>query len=284
MRLICHQDRAAFVLGDRLHPVDTASDGRLTGSPSALLAAGAWDELVALHGRGDLGPGEPLPQTGLQAPLPRPGTIFGIGVNYAAHAKTANIKAGAFPTVFVKFPSSVVGPTDDVVLPPGRDQVDWEAELAFVVGTPGRDIAEADALRHVAGVTVAQDITERDVQFHAGGGQFGLGKGYDTFCPLGPALVTLDELPPLQDLRITATLNGETVQDGSIGDMTLSVPALVAALSRVTTLRAGDVVLTGTPAGTGFTREPARFLAAGDVLQTEIPGVGRLTNRVVAAP
>jgi 2-keto-4-pentenoate hydratase/2-oxohepta-3-ene-1,7-dioic acid hydratase in catechol pathway len=281
VRLISHKGRAAFADGERVHWVDEASEGRLTGDPSALLAAGRWDELVALHARGDLGAGAPWPAGALQAPTPRPGTIFGIGANYAEHAKTAGIKAGSFPTVFIKLPASVVGPTDDVAIPAGREQIDWEAELAFVIGRPGRRIAREDALDHVAGIMVCQDITERDVQFHAGGGQFTLGKGYDTFCPLGPALVTLDELPPLGELRIKATINDEVVQDGSVGDMTLDVPALIEVLSRVTTLRPGDVVLTGTPAGTGFTREPARFLAAGDRLVTEIPGVGTLSNAIV---
>jgi 2-keto-4-pentenoate hydratase/2-oxohepta-3-ene-1,7-dioic acid hydratase in catechol pathway len=282
--LICHQDRAALVRGDRLYYADEATSGRLSGDPSALLAAGRWSELVALHDVADLGDGEPLPASPLQAPTPRPGTIFGIGVNYAAHAKTANISAGTFPTVFIKLPSAVIGPTDDVVIPAGGLQVDWESELAFVISRPGRNIAAADALGHVAGVMVAQDITERDVQFNAGGGQFTLGKGYDTFCPLGPALVTLDELPPLSELRIKATLNGELVQDGSVGDMIYDVGAIIAILSTVTTLRAGDVVLTGTPAGTGFTREPARFLADGDRLVTEIAEVGTLVNSIAAEP
>lgn len=282
MRVICFEGRAAFAVGDRMHDVARASGGRLSGDPSALLAAGRWDELVALHAAGDLGPGEPLPPAAaLSAPTPRPGTIFGIGVNYAAHAATANIEAGSLPTTFVKLPSSVTGPEAEVVIPEGRDQVDWEAELAFVVGRDGRHVARADALGHVAGVMVAQDITERDVQFNAGGRQFSLGKGYDTFCPLGPALVTLDELPPLPELRLRATLNGEVVQDGSAGDMIHDVPAIIAALSSITTLRAGDVVLTGTPAGTGFTREPPRFLRPGDELVTEIPGVGTLRNLLV---
>jgi 2-keto-4-pentenoate hydratase/2-oxohepta-3-ene-1,7-dioic acid hydratase in catechol pathway len=283
MRIVSHQGRAAFLRDDQIHWVDEVTQGELRGDASALLAAGHWEDLLKHHGRGELGSGNPLPASGLDAPLPLPGTVFGIGVNYAAHAKTANIKAGTFPTVFVKFPASVVGPTSDVVIPPGSKQVDWEAELAFAISRTGRNIPREQALRHVAGVMVAQDITERDVQFNAGGGQFGLGKGFDTFCPLGPAVVTLDELPALEDLRIRATLNGQIVQDGSVGDMILDVPALVAALSAVTTLRCGDIVLTGTPAGTGFTREPARFLAAGDRLVTEIPGVGILDNQVTSA-
>jgi 2,4-diketo-3-deoxy-L-fuconate hydrolase len=282
MRIICHEGRAAFAEGEVVRWVDEVSEGRLTGDPSALLAAGRWDELVALHRRDDLGDVRPAPDTPLQAPTPLPGTIFGIGANYAEHAKTAGIKAGTFPTVFIKLPSSVVGPTAEVVIPTGHVQIDWESELAFVIGRAGRDITREDALHHVAGVMVAQDITERDVQFNAGGGQFTLGKGYDTFCPLGPALVTLDELPPLGELRIKATINDEVVQDGSVGDMTYDVPALIAALSRVTTLRPGDVVLTGTPAGTGFTREPPRFLVPGDRLVTEIPGIGVLSNTMVA--
>jgi 2-keto-4-pentenoate hydratase/2-oxohepta-3-ene-1,7-dioic acid hydratase in catechol pathway len=282
VRLISHEGRAAFAEGDALHWVDEVSEGELTGDPSALLAAGRWDALVALHARGDLGTAVPRPAAPPQAPTPRPGTIFGIGANYAEHAKTAGIKAGSFPTVFIKLPSSVVGPAGDVVIPAGREQIDWESELAFVIGRAGRRIARADALDHVAGVMVSQDITERDVQFNAGGGQFTLGKGYDSFCPLGPALVTLDALPPLGELRIRGTLNGEVVQDGSVGDMTYDVPTLIEALSQVTTLRPGDVVLTGTPAGTGFTREPPRFLAPGDRLVTEIPGVGVLDNAIVA--
>lgn len=184
------------------------------------------------------------------------------------------------PAIFTKFPTSIAGPHDDVVLP-GEGTVDWEAELAFVVGRGGRRVTTAGAYQALAGFTVAQDISERRLQM-AAGMQFSMGKSFDTFCPIGPAVVTLDELDDPADLRITCRVNGEIVQDDSSAGMIFDVPALVEFLSSVLTLRPGDLCLTGTPAGVGFTRRPPVFLRAGDVIETEITGLGRMRNRCVA--
>jgi 2-keto-4-pentenoate hydratase/2-oxohepta-3-ene-1,7-dioic acid hydratase in catechol pathway len=169
------------------------------------------------------------------------------------------------------------------VLPRGEGTTDWEAELAFVVGDGGRYISARDALASVRGFTCAQDISERFVQM-AAGRQYSLGKSYDTFCPLGPALVTIDELPDPLSLRISCKVNGEVMQDASTTDMVVDVPHLIELLSAVMTLRTGDVCLTGTPAGVGVARTPPVFLREGDVIETEIEGVGALRNTCVGDP
>ena len=168
-----------------------------------------------------------------------------------------------------------------MVGPAGEDTVDYEAELAFVIGKAGRHIAESDALDHVAGYMAAQDISCRRVQ-RAAGNQFSMGKSYDSFCPLGPAIVSLDELPDPLDLAISCRVSGELLQDARTSDLIRNVPELIAFLSSVLTLQPGDVCLTGTPAGVGVARTPQRFLRDGDVIETEIEGVGRLRNRCVS--
>jgi 2-keto-4-pentenoate hydratase/2-oxohepta-3-ene-1,7-dioic acid hydratase in catechol pathway len=207
--------------------------------------------------------------------------VFAIGVNYRSHARETGTDVRPIPAVFTKFPSSITGPHDDVVLPNGEGTTDWEAELAFVVGDGGRNVSARNALDVVRGVLVAQDISERFVQM-AAGRQFSLGKSYDTFCPLGPALVTLDELPAPLDMRITCSVNGEVRQDARTSEMIVDIPHLVELLSSVLTLRSGDICLTGTPGGVGYTRTPPVFLQPGDVLETEIEGVGVLRNTCVA--
>ncbi|MEU8782388.1 fumarylacetoacetate hydrolase family protein [Streptomyces sp. NPDC048637] len=172
-----------------------------------------------------------------------------------------------------------MGSGEAVVIDPELTQrVDWETELAVIIGREARQVSEADALRYVFGYTVANDISARDLQERDG--QWLRGKGLDTFCPFGPVLVTADEIPDPQRLRIRTRVNGETVQDGSTADMVFRVPALIAYLSRFFTLRPGDVVLTGTPAGCGDFMRPPRALRPGDLLESEVEGIGRLANPV----
>jgi 2-keto-4-pentenoate hydratase/2-oxohepta-3-ene-1,7-dioic acid hydratase in catechol pathway len=244
---------------------------------------------------GDLGQlaerlGQPVPMRDvkLEAPLPLPRrNIFCVGRNYHAHAKelsasvfkdnTANPEA--WPIIFTKVPESVVGPSDDVLLPTGvSEQIDYESELAIVIGTGGRNIARADALKHVFGYTIINDVTARDVQMRHQ--QWDLGKSFDTFCPMGPWIVTADELDGT-NTRVRGWVNGELRQDAQTTDLIFDIPTLIETCSRGITLYPGDVIATGTAAGVGMGMKPPRYLRAGDVVRIEIDGLGVIENRFV---
>jgi 2-keto-4-pentenoate hydratase/2-oxohepta-3-ene-1,7-dioic acid hydratase in catechol pathway len=185
----------------------------------------------------------------------------------------------AVPATFTKFPASLAGPFDDVEIV--STSVDWEVELVAVIGTRADRVAEADAWDHVAGLTVGQDISNRELQF-AAGAQFSLGKSHRGFGPMGPWVVTLDEVPNPHDLELGCSVDGATVQDARTSDLIFGVPRLIAELSAVLPLLPGDVIFTGTPAGVGIARQPATFLAPGQVLETWIEGIGTIRNRCVA--
>jgi 5-carboxymethyl-2-hydroxymuconate isomerase len=212
----------------------------------------------------------------------RPGKIVAVGLNYRTHANESGVEAPDSPLIFAKFPSSVTGPSAPIVIDPAlAERVDWEVELAVVVGRRMRHVDEADALDHVFGYTVANDVSARDVQF--ADGQWTRGKSFDSFCPLGPVVVTPDELGPVDDLRLTTRVNGELMQDDTTASMIFGVPELLAFCSRSFTLEPGDVVLTGTPDGCGEFMDPRRSLAPGDVVEVSIEGIGALRNEVVVA-
>jgi 5-carboxymethyl-2-hydroxymuconate isomerase len=212
------------------------------------------------------------------APL-RPATIVAIGLNYLDHVRETGMDRPERPLVFAKLRTSVIGPDEAIRIPSAlTDQVDWEVELAAVIGTRARDVDQADALDHVFGYTVANDVSARDVQF--GDGQWIRGKSLDTFCPLGPEVVTADDVPDPQALALHTRVNGETMQDSSTSEMLFGVGELVAFCSRSFTLLPGDVLLTGTPWGCGAFMTPPRFLTAGDVVETEVEGIGTLRNPV----
>ena len=216
----------------------------------------------------------------LAAPL-RPGKIVAIGLNYLDHIRESNLERPERPLVFAKFPSSVIGPTDAIELDETlTSRIDWEVELAVVVGRRMRRVAERDALDHVLGYTVGNDVSARDVQFSES--QWIRAKSFDTFCPLGPVVVTTDEIADPQALRLRTRVNGVVMQDSSTAEMVFGVAELLAFCSRSFTLEPGDVVLTGTPWGCGEFMDPPRSLAAGDVVETEIDGIGVLRNPVVA--
>lgn len=221
-------------------------------------------------------------QLRLLAPVPRPSKVFCIGLNYIDHAKESGQEPPPEPVVFCKFPQAVIGPGEPIVLPKLSEKVDYEAELVVVIGKGGRHIAEADALDHVAGYTCGHDVSARDWQLHKPGGQWLLGKTFDTFAPMGPHLVTTAEIPDPGNLRIQFRLNGKTLQDSSTSQLIFSVPKLVAYLSGVVTLCPGDVIYTGTPPGVGAARKPPIYLQPGDEAEVEIEGIGVLKNPVVA--
>jgi 2-keto-4-pentenoate hydratase/2-oxohepta-3-ene-1,7-dioic acid hydratase in catechol pathway len=221
--------------------------------------------------------GEPLDGLELLAPVPRPGKVVAIGRNYRAHTDEEGVEPPPAPLIFSKWPSSVVGPGADIRWDPAlTEQVDYEAELAVVIGRRARFVAERDALAYVAGYTCLNDVSARDLQF--GDGQWTRGKSLDTFCPMGPALVTADEIGDPQDLAICCTVGDERVQDGHTSQMYFGVAQIVSHCSQAFTLEPGDVIATGTPAGVGVFRDPPRFLTAGDVVTVEIERIGRLVN------
>ena len=223
----------------------------------------------------------------LVAPIPKPlKNVFCVGSNYRAHVTEANRaqakedKAPKLPVFFTKPPTAVVGPDALVRLDPTVSvKIDYEVELAVIFGSPGRNIRSSDALNHIFGFSIINDVTARDLQ-RAHGGQYLKGKGLDTSCPLGPQIVTIDELPNFEDLRISLTVNGETRQDGNTGNMIFSIPRLIESLSEGLTLEPGDILATGTPSGVGYAMDPPRFLEDGDIVTCEIEGIGRLTNTI----
>lgn len=226
--------------------------------------------------------GETLRVARWLAPV-EPPNIFGIGLNYRAHAEETGAQVPETPVVFMKPTTVVTGPGDAIPLPRACEhgpEVDYEAELAVVIGRTARDVSPAEALSHVFGYTCANDVSARRWQRHGGGGQWIRGKSFDGFCPLGPVLVTADEIPDPQALSVTCTINGERMQTGHTSDMIFTVAELISFLSRDTTLLSGTLLLTGTPPGVGVARTPPRYLANGDQVVVEIQGIGALENPV----
>lgn len=275
MKLANVAGRAALVLDDGIADLETASGGRF--GPDPMDAYARWHELRDVAAGISTATG-PLVESELRNPVPAPRQVFAIGLNYRSHAAESGMELPAVPATFTKFPECLAGPFADIELVGGAN--DWEVELVAVVGARADRVVEADGWAHVAGVTVGQDVSDRHLQF-AAGAQFSLGKSRRTYGPLGPWLVTTDELADPDDLALGCSVDGETVQDARTSDLILSVPRLVAELSAVLPLLPGDVIFTGTPAGIGATRQPARFLAPGEVLESWIEGVGTIRNRCV---
>jgi 2-keto-4-pentenoate hydratase/2-oxohepta-3-ene-1,7-dioic acid hydratase in catechol pathway len=222
----------------------------------------------------------------LLCPAPCPPAIFGIGLNYRRHAEETGQPIPERPAVFMKNPAAVQGPGGPIVIPAACErgpEVDYECELAVVLGRDTRNVAADDAIDHVLGYTCANDVSARRWQKHAAAGQWIRGKSFDTFCPLGPALVTPHDLPDPQALSLSTRLNDLLVQRSSTADMIVPVAELIADLSRDMTLLAGTVIITGTPEGVGFTRTPPLFLVPGDVVSVTVEGIGTLENPVRAA-
>ena len=244
------------------------------------------DDRTALRIDGDLfGPHlvtqHLLPIDKLLAPV-KPTDILCIGLNYREHAVESGSVVPLNPMLFIKASNTLNNPFDPILIPKRSKEIDYECELAVVIGLDAKDVPREKALEHVLGYTCANDVSSRDWQRdkNLGGGQFARGKSFDGFCPLGPCLVTRDEIPHPNTLRIKTLLNGQIMQDHSTADMIFDVPALIESLSSTMTLRAGTVILTGTPQGVGFARKPPVWMKAGDVVVVEIDGIGRLENPV----
>jgi 2-keto-4-pentenoate hydratase/2-oxohepta-3-ene-1,7-dioic acid hydratase in catechol pathway len=285
MRIANNAGRLALVSGDTILDIERASAGVFGADPMAVFAR--WAELVEWAASIDVAAhpdGAPLATASLAAPSPRPLQVIGIGLNYADHAAESGLALPQEPVVFTKFTSSVAGPDVEVTLP--GETVDWEAELVIVIGTGGRHIPRAEARSRVAGFTVGQDLSERTVQWQGQPAQFSMGKSFENFAPIGPAIVTLDELVDPDLLRLRTTIIGadgtETeVQNGTTDQLIFGVDELVARLSETIELFPGDLIFTGTPSGVGAGRDPKRFLVAGETLVTEIEGIGQITQRFV---
>lgn len=254
---------------------DDLSELDFAGDLTELVRSGAHPSRLAI--RRTL-PTDPPPR--LRAPL-RPGKIVAIGLNYADHVREARTEPPPRPLVFAKFPSAVIGPEEAIEIDAElAERVDWEVELAVVIGRRMRRVSEQRALDHVFGYTIANDVSARDVQF--ADGQWVRGKSLDTFCPLGPTIVTADEIPDPQVLRLRTRVNGETMQDSSTREMIFGVAELLAFCSRSFTLDPGDLLLSGTPWGCGEFMSPRRSLRAGDVVEAEVERIGVLGNPVIA--
>jgi len=272
-------ERPVLFAGDRHHDLSA-----LTGDiDPAFLAGGGLDRVRAAHAAGEL-PETDVAGLRVGAPIARPGVVVCIGVNFAAHADESGVTPPERPIVFYKAPNTVIGPTDDVFIPRGSTKTDWEVELAVVIGTRARYLdSPADALAHVAGFVASNDISERAFQLEQSGGQWSKGKSCETFQPLGPWLVTPDEVPDVNTMGLRSWVNGEVRQDSSTADMIFDVATLIWHLSQYTVLDPGDVVNTGTPPGVALSgRFP--YLADGDVVEVEVDGLGRQRNVCRPAP
>jgi acylpyruvate hydrolase len=260
---------AAAIVDDTAVPLAGISElGRQT--PSSVLADPPLDRARAL----------PLAEVTLRPVVPRPAKIVCVGLNYLDHVGETGREIPEYPVLFSKFAETLSGPRDPIALPPESAQVDYEGELAVVIGRPGRRIAVEDALGHVAGYTIANDVTMRDFQYKTH--QWLQGKVWEASTPLGPWLVTRDEAGDASTLDISLTLNGTVLQQANTAQLMFDAPTLISLISELVTLMPGDVILTGTPGGVGFRREPQVFLAPGDQVRVEVSGLGALDNAVVA--
>jgi 2-keto-4-pentenoate hydratase/2-oxohepta-3-ene-1,7-dioic acid hydratase in catechol pathway len=273
MRLVTYQHRGKVGVGIRVE---------------GGIAPTAYDDMVALirEGATPEPTGDPFEPDRILAPL-RPGKILCCGINYRSHGEELPIAiVPEEPYFFAKLPNAVCGPGDPIVIPTPETKADWEVELAFVIGRRAKNAAAAAALDHVFGYTLLHDVSARDIQFdwskRTQDSQITLGKNPDTFSPIGPEIVTKDEIPDPGNVRLATYVNGEQKQAGTTADWLFPIPVLIEFLTRVITLEPGDLVSTGTPAGIGCFRDPPEYLQPGDEVTIEADGIGRLTNPVIA--
>ena len=271
--------RACIVRDDRLLDIGTASDGALSSDPAIYLAVDTHRELAALadlrrddfvdYSATDLGP-----------PVPRPGTIIAVALNYQLHADEAGRTVPDQPVFFTKSSGSVCGPTDTIQIATDWQSIDYEAEVVAVVGRRTRDVTPDDAWNHLAGLTAGQDISDRAEQSREPLRQFSFAKSYDTFSPIGPVLVSIDEFADPDDVELIGRVDGNEVQHATTKALIASIPQLISQISQRITLEPGDLIFTGTPGGVGSRRQPPLFLRPGMTLETEIPQVGKMVNRI----
>ncbi|MDC5696505.1 fumarylacetoacetate hydrolase family protein [Intrasporangium calvum] len=279
MRFANRAGRAFVMKGeDSGWDLEKESSGRFSSEPMQMWARHAeireWLEGV------DGTTAEAVRAEGLDAPVPVPPAIIAIGLNYAEHARETGFEPPTeLPPIFAKFPSSITGAYGEVELPDGN--VDWEVEVVAVVGSQMHHVAEEDVFDHLAGLTIGQDLSERVRQFSGPAPQFGLAKSFPGFAPIGPWVVSLDEFDDPNDIGLGCSIDGEVVQSGTTAGLIFSISRSIAELSKVLVLRPGDLVFTGTPDGVGIGLQPPRFLQRGEVLETWVEGIGRMSQRMV---
>jgi 2-keto-4-pentenoate hydratase/2-oxohepta-3-ene-1,7-dioic acid hydratase in catechol pathway len=275
------------------HDGVAAEPGVVSGDKVVGLAGAGFPDLLSVIGGGQAararieewvkqpgsGATRPLSSVKLLAPIPRPRRILCVGLNYRDHAAETNAALPDVPTIFAKFATAVIGPGDNIVLPQSSKMPDYEAEFAFVIGQGGRHIPASNWREHVFGYTMLNDVSARDYQKATT--QWTMGKNFDTFAPMGPWIVSADEIADPHTLDISLTLNGEVMQNSNTRNLIFPLPELIAFLSSVFTLEPGDVVSTGTPSGVGFARKPPRYLQPGDDVVVRVQGLGELRNPVV---
>jgi len=288
MRIARIEDRPVLLRGDGIVDIARASGGRFGAAPTA-----PFDDWPAFAewAAGISDAEEPLGDRVLQNPVPHPTQVFGVGANYRAHLQEASAAAVAAgrtveiptsPLIFTKFPSCLAGPFDPIPIPAAT--IDWEVELVVVIGVLAEHVTIEDAWSHVAGLAVGQDITDRRLQFEGIAPQFSMSKSCPAFGPLGPWVVTPDELPDPDNLELGCALDGKEMQRSSTSELIFSVPDLIARLSAVCPLLPGDLIFTGTPEGVGMFRRPQIFLQPGQVLTSWIEGIGEIRNPTIGGP
>jgi 2-keto-4-pentenoate hydratase/2-oxohepta-3-ene-1,7-dioic acid hydratase in catechol pathway len=279
MRLANYRGRATIVVDGRAVDVEQASGGRLGSDPMVLSDLANHEHLRSIVGAAVATEWPELDEAQLGAPVPRPPKGYGVGLNYRQHAIESGREFPTEPHLFSKTENCVCGPFDEIVVPAGLEMIDYETELVIVFGRTCKGATRENAWSHLAGVTCGQDISDRGEQFRPPLKQFTIAKSYDTFGPIGPYLVTADELADPDALALRGTVSGEVMQEAVTSDLIFDVPALVVWLSRYITFQPGDLVWTGTPGGVGEAR--GRFLRDGDVVETWIEGIGSMRNPVV---
>ncbi|MCC6169948.1 MAG: fumarylacetoacetate hydrolase family protein [Caldilineaceae bacterium] len=288
MKLVTYQPAGAgpqlgAVVDEMVINLAQASDGRLPNDMRGFLEMGEPALALAreIVGKGADANALPLGSVKVLAPIRNPSKVIAIGLNYMDHVREQGMKPPTLATMFTKYPSAIVGPGEAIRWDPAlTNKVDYEAELAVVIGRRARGVSEAEAYGYIAGYTNCHDVSARDLQLEKGD-QWIMGKSLDTFCPLGPYLVTKDEIADPHALGIRCLVNGEALQDSSTRELIFKIPYLIAYLSRGITLLPGDVITTGTPDGVGAFRKPPVFLKHGDVVTIEVEGLGQLTNPCV---
>jgi 2,4-didehydro-3-deoxy-L-rhamnonate hydrolase len=281
MRIGSIAGRLVLVTDGRAVDVEAASSARFSPDPQAVYER--WAEFVEWAKTAGTDGAEDFTEDQLDAPVPRPRQVFAIGLNYVEHAKEGHFDLPTDPVVFTKFQSSIAAPNTDIELP--SENTDYEVELVVVIGKPGYRIPVEEGWDHVAGLTIGQDISEREVQRRGPAPQYSLGKSFPNFAPIGPVVVTLDEIADRDAIGVKTELvaNGATVvkQDGNTRDLIFSVPELISRLSQSLHLYAGDIIFTGTPSGVGMGKNPPEYLKPGETLVSSIDGIGSIRNRLV---
>ena len=279
MRLVNQGGRSGLDIAGRFVDLEEHSGGRFSSDPMATF--GDWDAIRSFASEQTATDAGPLVDVAkLGAPVPNPAQVFAIGLNYKDHAEEANLPIPETPMVFTKFPSCIVGPNAEVPLTGNR--VDWEVEQVIVIGRETKGVKAKEAWGYVAGMTAGQDISDRRLQFASKPPQFSLGKSATNFGPTGPALVSLDEFEDPDDIAVRCWVAGEQMQESRTSNLIFTVPQLIEHISSYCVLLPGDLIFTGTPGGVGSVRDPRRYLAEGELIETEIEGIGRLSNRCIA--